>query len=53
MHLIVLTPVVIKAEEAAKLYNIMRHRQVIEIDHEVNRKIGFTQQTRLKSQKTR
>jgi len=33
-----LTPVVIKAEEAAKLYNIMRHRQAYEIDHEVQPK---------------
>jgi hypothetical protein len=33
-----LTPVVIKAEEAAKLYNIMRNRQAHEIDHEVQPK---------------
>ena len=33
-----LTPIVIKAEEAAKLYNIMRNRQAHEIDHEVQPK---------------
>jgi len=33
-----LTPVVIKAEEAAKLYNIMRNRQAYEIGHEVQPK---------------
>ena len=33
-----LTPVVIKAEEAATLYNIMRNRQLHEIDHEVQLK---------------
>jgi len=33
-----LTPIVIKAEEAAKLYNIMRKSQVHEIDHEVQPK---------------
>jgi len=33
-----LTPVVIKAEEAAKLYNIMRNRQAYEINHEVQPK---------------
>ena len=32
------TPVVIKAEEAAKLYNIMRNRQAHEIDHEAQQK---------------
>jgi len=34
-----LTPVVIKAEEAAKLYNIMRNSQAHEIDHEVQPKV--------------
>ena len=33
-----LTPIVIKAEEAAKLYNIMRKSQAHEIDHEVQSK---------------
>ena len=33
-----LPPVVIKAKEAAKLYNIMRYRQAYEIDHEVQPK---------------
>ena len=33
-----LTPVVIKAEEAAKLYNFMRNMQAHEIDHEVQLK---------------
>ena len=33
-----LTPVVIKAEEAAKWYNIMRNSQNHEIDHEVQPK---------------
>ena len=33
-----LTPVVIKAEEAAKLYNIMRNKQAHDIDHEVQPK---------------
>jgi hypothetical protein len=36
--LTVLTPIVIKAEEAAKLYNIMRKSQVHEIDYEVHPK---------------
>jgi hypothetical protein len=36
--LAVLTPVVIKAEEAAKLYSIMRKSQAHEIDHEVQPK---------------
>ena len=36
-----LTPVVIKAEEAAKLHNIMRNRQAHEIDHEVQPKDWF------------
>jgi hypothetical protein len=38
-----LTPIVIKAEEAAKLYNIVRKSQVHEIDHEVQPKTGFIQ----------
>jgi hypothetical protein len=33
-----LTPIVIKVEEAAKLYNIMRKSQVHEIDYEVQPK---------------
>jgi len=33
-----LTPAVLKAKEAAKLYNIMRNRQAYEIDHEVQPK---------------
>jgi hypothetical protein len=33
-----LTPIVIKAEEAAKLYNIMRKSQAHDIDHEVQPK---------------
>jgi hypothetical protein len=33
-----LTPIVIKAEEAAKLYNIMRRSQVHRIDYEVQPK---------------
>ena len=33
-----LTPLVIKAEEAANLYNIMRESQAREIDHEVQPK---------------
>jgi hypothetical protein len=33
-----LTPIVIKAEEVAKLYNIMRNRQAHEIDYEVQPK---------------
>jgi len=36
--LIGLTPVVIKAEEAAKLYNIMSDRQAYEIEYEVQPK---------------
>jgi deoxyxylulose-5-phosphate synthase len=36
--LTVLTPIVIKAEEVAKLYNFMRKIQVHEIDHEVQPK---------------
>jgi hypothetical protein len=46
-----LTPIVIKAEEVAKLYNIMRKSQAHEIDHEVqptmkySRKTVFTHQT--------
>jgi ribonuclease HI len=39
-----LTPIVIKAEEEAKLYNIMRKSQVHEIDHEIQPK-DCTQQT--------
>jgi len=34
-----LTPVVIKAEEVAKLYNITRNRKAYEIDHEVQPKV--------------
>jgi hypothetical protein len=33
-----LTPIAIKAEEVAKLYNIMRRSQAHEIDHEVQPK---------------
>jgi hypothetical protein len=45
-----LTPIVIEVEEAAKLYNTMRNNQAHEIDHEVTRKTGFTQQIRFESQ---
>jgi coproporphyrinogen III oxidase len=42
-----LTPVMMKAEDAAKFYNIMRNRKPTRSTKKYSRKTGFSQQTRL------
>jgi hypothetical protein len=42
-----LAPVLIKAEEAAKLYNIMRKVKSTRLTTKYSQKTGFTQQTQL------